>query len=116
VEPEISVVIVTWNGRQHLQTCLSSVAAQIAVRAETIVVDNGSTDGTAEYVRSQFPWVRLVALGENDVARGEPRGREPRIGKKLEVDSSDRHALNPHCPACCGQDLEVNYDSAKTVL
>ena len=65
MEPEISVVIVTWNGREHLQTCLSSVAAQIGVRAETIVVDNGSTDGTAEYVRSQFPWVRLVALGEN---------------------------------------------------
>ena len=65
MEPEISVVIVTWNGRQHLAACLSSVAAQIGVRAETIVVDNGSTDGTAEYVRSQFPRVRLVALGEN---------------------------------------------------
>ena len=65
MQPDISVVIVTWNGRHHLQTCLSSVAAQIAVRAETIVVDNGSTDGTAEFVRSQFPWVKLVALGEN---------------------------------------------------
>jgi GT2 family glycosyltransferase len=65
VEPEISVVIVTWNGRDHLRTCLSSVAAQIGVRAETIVVDNGSTDGSADYIRSQFPWVRLVVLGEN---------------------------------------------------
>lgn len=65
MEPEISVVIVTWNGRHHLHACLSSVAAQIGVHAETIVVDNGSTDGTAEYVRSQFPAVRLVALGEN---------------------------------------------------
>ena len=63
--PDISVVIVTWNGRQHLLACLSSVAAQLGVHAETIVVDNGSTDGTAEYVRAQFPWVRLVALGEN---------------------------------------------------
>ena len=63
--PDISVVIVTWNGRRHLPACLSSVASQIGVRAETIVVDNGSTDGTAEYIRSQFPWVRLVALGEN---------------------------------------------------
>jgi GT2 family glycosyltransferase len=65
VEPDISVVIVTWNGRQHLQTCLSSVAAQRGVGAETIVVDNGSTDDTVGYVRSRFPWVKLVTLGEN---------------------------------------------------
>src|SRR5690242_5432424 len=48
-------------------------------------------------------FVALVALGENDVARGEPRGREPRIGKKLEVDSSDRHALNPIVPPVAGK-------------
>jgi GT2 family glycosyltransferase len=35
------------------------------VEAETIVVDNGSTDGTAEFVRSGFPWVRVVRLQEN---------------------------------------------------
>lgn len=82
MQPDISVVVVTWNGRQHLRTCLSSVAAQIGVRAETIVVDNGSSDGTAEYVRSQFPWVRLVTLGENrgfaggnNVGAAEARGR-----------------------------------------
>jgi GT2 family glycosyltransferase len=82
VEPDISVVIVTWNGRHHLRTCLSSVAAQIGVRTETIVVDNGSTDGTADYMRSQFPWARLVVLGENrgfaggnNVGVREARGR-----------------------------------------
>ena len=63
--PEISVIIVTWNGRQHLDRCLSSLAAQLDVGCETIVVDNGSTDGTVEHLRSQYPWVRLVALAEN---------------------------------------------------
>jgi GT2 family glycosyltransferase len=63
--PEISVVIVTWNGRRYLEDCLSAVAAQEGVSTEVILVDNASTDGTAEWVRQRFPWVRLVALAEN---------------------------------------------------
>jgi hypothetical protein len=65
VSPEISIVIVTWNGRQYLHACLEAVAAQREVDAETIVVDNASADGTAEYVRARFPGVRIVALPEN---------------------------------------------------
>src|SRR6266850_5396130 len=65
VQPDVSIVIVTWNGRSYLDACLAAVAAQTAVNAETIVVDNGSTDGTAEFVRSQFPWARIVRLEEN---------------------------------------------------
>ena len=63
--PEISVVIVTSNGRQHLEACLRAVAAQDGVSAETILVDNASTDGTVDFVRARFPEVRIVALGEN---------------------------------------------------
>jgi len=63
--PDVSVVIVTWNGRQHLETCLSAVEAQQDVSVETILVDNGSTDGTAEHVRTRYPWVKLVTLEEN---------------------------------------------------
>jgi hypothetical protein len=65
VQPDVSVVIVTWNGRQHLDICLAAVAAQQGVATETIIVDNGSTDGTAELIRSGYPWVKLVALAEN---------------------------------------------------
>ncbi len=63
--PEVSVVIVTWNGRVHLDACLTAVAAQEGIEAETILVDNGSTDGTVDYVRQRFPWVRLVVLRDN---------------------------------------------------
>jgi N-acetylglucosaminyl-diphospho-decaprenol L-rhamnosyltransferase len=63
--PEISIVIVTWNGRHHLEGCLRATEAQAGVSAETIVVDNGSTDGTAEFVRQMFPHVRLVTLAHN---------------------------------------------------
>jgi len=63
--PLVSVVIVTWNGRQYLEACLTAVAAQEGVSVETIVVDNASTDGTVDYVRERFPWVRVVALDTN---------------------------------------------------
>jgi len=63
--PEVSVVIVTWNGRQYLDACLRAVEAQQGVSAEIILVDNASTDGTGELVRSHFPRVRVVTLTEN---------------------------------------------------
>ena len=65
VRPDISVIIVTWNGRAFLEACLTAVALQQGVEAETILVDNGSTDGTTEFVTGRFPWVRVVALPAN---------------------------------------------------
>jgi GT2 family glycosyltransferase len=65
VSPLVSVVVVTWNGRQYLEACLDGVAAQVGVSTETILVDNASTDGTVAFVRERFPGVRVVALPEN---------------------------------------------------
>lgn len=64
-DPLVSIVIVTWNGRQYLDACLNAVASQSGVPTETILVDNASTDGTIGYVRERFPSVRVVALPEN---------------------------------------------------
>jgi GT2 family glycosyltransferase len=64
-DPLVSVVIVTWNGRQYLEACLNAVAAQAGVSTETVLVDNGSSDGTVAYVRERFPAVRVIALPEN---------------------------------------------------
>lgn len=72
---KVSVIILTWNGRRYLDDCLSSLAAQTFHDFETILVDNGSTDGSADYVRSEFPWVRLLELPENvGFAEGNNRG------------------------------------------
>ncbi|HLG54981.1 MAG TPA: glycosyltransferase family 2 protein [Vicinamibacterales bacterium] len=65
LEPDVSIVIVTWNGRQYLEPCLTAVAAQEGIDAETILVDNGSSDGSAALVGKRFPWVRVVSLTEN---------------------------------------------------
>jgi GT2 family glycosyltransferase len=62
-----SVVIPNWNGRDLLEKYLPSVIAALAGNPENeiIVVDNGSEDGSAEFVREHFPPVRILALPEN---------------------------------------------------
>jgi GT2 family glycosyltransferase/glycosyltransferase involved in cell wall biosynthesis len=62
-----SIVIPNWNGRDLLEKYLPSVIAAAAQRegSEVIVVDNGSTDGSAELVLQKFVTVRLIALDEN---------------------------------------------------
>ncbi|MBK9384697.1 MAG: glycosyltransferase [Planctomycetes bacterium] len=63
-----SIVTVTFNGKHFLEKLLPSLLAEVARTPgdhEVIVVENGSTDGSAEYVRQNYPKVKLVALSEN---------------------------------------------------
>jgi GT2 family glycosyltransferase len=72
---KVSVIVLNWNGRKYLPECLDSLATQTFRDFETILVDNGSTDGSAEYVRDNYSWVRLVSLPENTgFAEGNNRG------------------------------------------
>ncbi len=64
-QPLVSVVVVNWNGRRHLPTCLDSLRVQTYPHVEVIVADNASTDGSPDLVRESYPEVRLVALPEN---------------------------------------------------
>ncbi len=65
----LSIVIVSWNTQKLLAQCLHSIqrAAQpeTLANSEVFVVDNVSNDGSAEMVRQQFPWVRLIQSTEN---------------------------------------------------
>jgi N-acetylglucosaminyl-diphospho-decaprenol L-rhamnosyltransferase len=64
--PEVSVAVVSWNTRDLLRRCLESFAAEVDTgRCELWVVDNASSDGSAEMVRDEFPWVRLEGSNEN---------------------------------------------------
>ncbi len=66
--PRLAVVIPTFNGREVLEPCLESLSAADypAQQIEWIVVDNGSTDGTADLLRARFPKARLIALERNE--------------------------------------------------
>ena len=63
--PCLSVIIATWNGKSLLDTCLSSLRAQAYPDLQIIVVDNGSSDGTAAFVQDRFGEVELVKLPKN---------------------------------------------------
>ena len=58
------VIVVTFNGRKWMDGCLGSLRRS-ARKADVLVVDNASTDGTAEYVREHFPGCRLLACQDN---------------------------------------------------
>ncbi|WP_286878091.1 glycosyltransferase family 2 protein [Methanosaeta sp. UBA458] len=61
----ISVIVLNYNGKGFLNSCLSSLASQTYSDFEVIVVDNGSRDGSPEYIEENYPWVRLAKNEEN---------------------------------------------------
>lgn len=58
------VVILNWNGEGHLRRFLEGTL-RCSAEADVAVADNGSTDGSVEYVESNFPMVRLIRFAEN---------------------------------------------------
>jgi GT2 family glycosyltransferase len=60
MRPLVSIVIVNYNGQRYLGPCLSALAVQSYEPREIIVVDNGSSDDSAGYVRTHFPDTVLV--------------------------------------------------------
>jgi rhamnopyranosyl-N-acetylglucosaminyl-diphospho-decaprenol beta-1,3/1,4-galactofuranosyltransferase len=66
----VTAVVVTWNRRELLLEALAALAAQDRVPDAVIVVDNASTDGTAQAVRDAFPKVTLARLARNTGGAG----------------------------------------------
>jgi len=73
---DLSVVVVCWNTRELALACLDTVAREVGTGAapgpgpaglvvETLLVDNGSSDGTSDAVRERHPWAVVVELAEN---------------------------------------------------
>lgn len=87
----LSIVIVSFNAREHLRRCLASVLEHTAGDSEVIVVDNASPDGSADVVAAEFPTVRLIRSASNDgFSIGANRGAREATGDVLVF-------LNPDC-------------------
>lgn len=65
VVPSLSVIVLSYNGMEHLPECLQTIVDQDFKDFEVIVVDNCSTDGSAEFVKNFQPAVNLIQLDEN---------------------------------------------------
>ncbi|MDQ3569401.1 MAG: glycosyltransferase family 2 protein [Actinomycetota bacterium] len=64
--PDVSAVVVAWRAREDVLRCLRSLERHAAVPYETIVVDDGSADGTPEAVRERFPHAKVLAKPVNE--------------------------------------------------
>lgn len=69
--PEVSVIILNYNGGRDVLECLESVLQIDYPHFEVIVVDNGSTDGSLEQILNRFPWLKIV---KNERNLGFPAG------------------------------------------
>lgn len=63
--PEVSIVILNWNNVPDTLTCLESVFRLQYDNFDVVVVDNGSTDGSADRIRAAYPAVNLIEIGDN---------------------------------------------------
>ena len=62
---QISIVIPTWNGLQHLRVCFAALRRQTLPPYEVFLVDNASQDDTIAFTQREFPEVKIIALPEN---------------------------------------------------
>jgi GT2 family glycosyltransferase len=88
--PDVSVIVVNWNGLSWLADCLGSLRVQTCPSYEVILVDNASSDGSVDYVRQRFPEVQVVALEENrGFAGGNNAGAAVASGRFLAFLNND---------------------------
>jgi len=80
----VSIIIPNYNGKKFITPCLSSLNRQSFKDFEVILVDNGSSDGSVDFVKDNFPTVKIVRNHRNlGYAGGWNSGIEISIGKYL---------------------------------
>ena len=91
----VSVIIVNWNARDYLLSCLASLSAGACrYPMEIIVVDNASTDGSGAWVKAHFPQVRLLQSPTNlGFAKANNLGAAASTGRYLCYVNSDVKVL-----------------------
>ncbi|MEE9614012.1 MAG: glycosyltransferase family 2 protein [Thermodesulfobacteriota bacterium] len=93
--PLISIVIANWNGMKFLDACLGSIYSRDLSSVEVILVDNGSTDGSVDFVRERFSRTVVLENTENlGFAAGNNMGISLAKGKYVLVLNNDTKLSN----------------------
>ena len=100
---DISIIIVSWNVKEYLRGCLSSVFKNIqGISVEVIVVDNNSSDGSVEMLKQNYPDVKLIGNRNNN-------GFSKANNQGIEIAQSENILLlNP--------DTEIKYESLEKMI
>ena len=116
----VSVVIPNWNGKRFLGECLESVFDQDFDAFEVIVVENGSIDGSAEWVSDRFPQVRLIRNRRNlGFAKAVNQGFEAARGSYCVALNNDTRVAPGWLRSLVGpldRDLHVGAVSSRVVF
>ena len=87
---DVSVIVLNYNGLRWLEPCLRATRATLTTSMEMIVVDNGSNDGSVEFIRQSFSDARLVPLEQNvGFAAGNNAGARVSRGRYLAFLNND---------------------------
>lgn len=109
-KPLVSFVILNWNGRKRLAKCLASVEKIKYSPFEIVVVNNGSTDDSAEFLKKNYPKIRVIEFKKNvGYARGKNTGVKKANGKYILALDNDT-VVTPGFLSPLVEDLEKNKD------
>ena len=102
--PLVHIIVITCNGKRHLEKCLPSLAQTTYANFHTILLDNASTDGSSEYARATFPNIEIV---RHPVNYGFAKGNNLVMERALQQGADyalllndDTIILNPDWLAC----------------
>jgi hypothetical protein len=115
----ISVVVVNWNRKELLRACLASLARQTGVSFETIVVDNGSTDGSAEMAGGEFQTRVIRNSGNRGFCAANNQGIAAARGEFIALLNNDAEAEPGWLAAlarACDKEPEVGMAASKILV
>lgn len=118
-KPLVSIIIPSWNGLVYLKVCLKSIAKQTFNSYEIIVVDNGSTDGTIDYLNNFDKQIQVISLPKNiGFAPAVNLGIKASRGSYLLLLNNDTE-VTPNCLTylvrALESDLKLGFIAAKTL-
>jgi GT2 family glycosyltransferase len=99
--PDCSIVLVCWNNKAYLEPCLESLyAGKLQHRFEVVVVDNGSTDGSQEMLRTCYPEVLIIQNDRNvGLGKASNQGIEATTGRHVLLLNNDTLVNGPSLDA-----------------